>query len=31
LIGRPQDDAGLLRLARLYELAAQDVLAIRPR
>jgi amidase len=31
LIGRPQDDAGLLRLARLYEGAAQDVLGIRPR
>jgi amidase len=30
LIGRPQGDAALLRLARLYEDAAQDVLAIRP-
>jgi amidase len=30
LIGRPQGDAALLRLARLYEGAAQDVLAIRP-
>lgn len=31
LIGRPQGDAALLRLARLYEGSAQDVLAIRPR
>ena len=30
LIGRPQGDAALLRLARVYELAAEDVLAIRP-
>ena len=30
LIGRPQGDAALLRLARAYELAAEDVLAIRP-
>lgn len=30
LIGKPQGDAALLRLARAYEIAAQDVLAIRP-
>ena len=30
LIGRPQGDAALLRLARAYELAALDVLAVRP-
>ena len=30
LIGRPQGDAALLRLAFAYEQAAQDVLAIRP-
>jgi amidase len=30
LIGRPQGDAALLRLARAYELAAQDVLTVRP-
>ena len=30
LIGRPQGDAALLRLARAYELAAEDLLAIRP-
>ena len=30
LIGRPQGEAALLRLAQAYERAAQDVLAIRP-
>ena len=30
LIGRPQGEAALLRLARAYELAAQDVIAVRP-
>jgi amidase len=30
LIGRPQGEAALLRLARAYELAAQDILSIRP-
>jgi amidase len=30
LIGRPQGDAALLRLARAYEQAAQEVLNIRP-
>ena len=30
LIGRPQDDAAVLRLAHAYEQAAQDVLAVRP-
>jgi amidase len=30
LIGRPQGDAELLRLAHVYEQAAQDVLGIRP-
>ena len=30
LIGRPRDDAGLLRLAALYETAAQDLLQRRP-
>ena len=30
LIGRPQGDAALLRLARAYELAAAEVLAVRP-
>lgn len=30
LIGRPQGDAALLRLARAYERAAQDLLAVRP-
>ena len=30
LIGRPQGDAGLLRLAHAYEQAAQDVLCVRP-
>ncbi len=30
LIGRPQGEAALLRLARAYELAAADVLAVRP-
>jgi amidase len=30
LIGRPQGDSALLRLAHAYEEAAQDVLAIRP-
>ena len=30
LIGRPQGDAALLRLARAYELAARDVLDVRP-
>ena len=30
LIGRPQGDAELLRLAHLYEQAAQDVLGLRP-
>ena len=30
LIGRPQGDAALLRLARAYEQAAQDVLRVRP-
>ncbi len=30
LIGRPQGEAALLRLARAYELAADEVLAIRP-
>ncbi|MEP6876063.1 MAG: amidase family protein, partial [Burkholderiales bacterium] len=30
LIGRPQGDAALLQLARLYEDAAQDVLSIAP-
>jgi amidase len=31
LIGKPQGDAALLRLARAYEQAAQDVLAVRPK
>ena len=30
LIGRPQGEAALLRLARSYERAVQDVLAVRP-
>jgi amidase len=30
LIGRPQGEAALLRLARAYELAAADVLSIKP-
>jgi amidase len=30
IIGRPQADADVLRLATLYELAAADVLARRP-
>ena len=30
LIGRPRDDAGVLRLAAAYEAAAQDVLQIAP-
>jgi amidase len=30
LIGKPQGEGALLRLARSYELAAQDVLAVRP-
>jgi len=30
LIGKPQGDAALLRLARAYEIAAQDVLSVRP-
>ena len=30
LIGRPQGEAALLRLARAYERAAQDVIGIRP-
>jgi amidase len=30
LIGRPQGEAALLRLAYAYEQAAQDVLAVRP-
>jgi amidase len=30
LIGRPQGDAALLRLAHAYERAAEDVLATRP-
>jgi len=30
LIGRPQGEAALLRLARTYENAAHDVLAVRP-
>ncbi|HEY4066331.1 MAG TPA: amidase [Burkholderiaceae bacterium] len=30
LIGRPQGEAALLRLAHAYEEAAQDVLAVRP-
>jgi amidase len=30
LIGRPRDDAGVLRLAALYETAAQDILQRRP-
>ncbi|MES2099613.1 MAG: amidase [Pseudomonadota bacterium] len=30
LIGRPQGDAALLRLARAYEIAADDVLCVRP-
>ena len=31
LIGRPQADFALLRLAHAYEQAAQDVLSVRPR
>jgi amidase len=31
LIGKPQGEAALLRLAQAYELAAQDVLQVRPR
>lgn len=30
LIGRPQGDAALLRLARAYEIAADEVLRVRP-
>ncbi|HEY9240256.1 MAG TPA: amidase family protein, partial [Burkholderiaceae bacterium] len=30
LIGRPQGEAALLRLARAYELAAGDILKVRP-
>lgn len=30
IIGKPQDDAGLLQLAYAYESVAQDVLAVRP-
>jgi amidase len=30
LIGRPQGEAALLRLARAYERAASNLLAIRP-
>jgi amidase len=30
LIGRPQGEAALLRLARVYEQAAQEVLTVRP-
>ena len=30
LIGKPQDDASLLRLAQVWEEAAQDILARRP-
>ena len=30
IIGKPQDDLGVLQLAAAYEAAAQDVLAIRP-
>jgi amidase len=30
LIGRPQGEAALLRLARAYELAAAEVIAVRP-
>lgn len=30
IIGKPQDDAGLLQLAYAYETAAQDVLSVRP-
>ena len=30
LIGRPQGEAALLRVAQAYELAAHDVLQIRP-
>jgi amidase len=30
LIGKPQGEAALLRLAQAYELAAQDVLQVRP-
>jgi amidase len=30
LIGRPQGEAALLKLARAYEQAAQDVLAVGP-
>ena len=31
LIGKPQGEAALLRLARAYEVAAQDVIGVRPR
>jgi amidase len=31
IIGKPQDDVGVLRLAQTYETAAQDVLSRRPR
>jgi amidase len=31
LIGKPQDDLGVLQLAHAYEQAAQDVLQVRPR
>jgi amidase len=31
LIGKPQGDAALLRLARAYEQAARDVLEVRPK
>ena len=30
VIGKPQDDAGLLQLAWAYEQAAHEVLAVRP-
>ena len=30
LIGRPRGDLKLLRLAQAYEVAASDVLAVRP-
>jgi amidase len=30
IIGKPQDDLGVLQLAHAYEQVAQDVLALRP-
>jgi amidase len=30
IIGKPQDDLGVLQLAAAYEVVAQDILGIRP-